>query len=273
LRRPLSPLAFPRYFERSEVLSLRSQHSLALVDGDARVSLEDVVQRKHSTRMLLADRVKADLLAVVRPRVTGQGDDALRRGLELLERWDHTASADSRGAVLFAEWWRTYIEAIGPEAEPFAQPWTVDAPVATPHGLARPDVAADTFAGAVRWMVERFGAIDVAWGDVHRIRRGAVDEPASGCPGQLGCFRVLNFTDDPDGRRSAVGGDGWVLAVELTNPPRAYSVLAYGQSAKSDSRHHADQAAMFARGEMKPVAYLREDVERQAVRRYRPGLE
>ena len=30
---------------------------------------------------------------------------------------------------------------------------------------------------------------------------------------------------------------------------------------------------MFARGEMKAVAFAREDVERAAVRRYRPGLD
>ena len=113
----------------------------------------------------------------------------------------------------------------------------------------------------------------MAWGEVRRVRRGSVDEPVGGCAASLGCFRVLNFRDEDDGRRSAAGGDGWVLAVEFTDPPRAFSILAYGQSAKESSPHHADQAALFARGEMKPVAYTREDVERLAVRRYRPGLE
>jgi acyl-homoserine-lactone acylase len=94
-----------------------------------------------------------------------------------------------------------------------------------------------------------------------------------GCSGALGCFRVLNFDDDSDGRQRVVGGDGWVLAVEFTDPPRAYSVLGYGQSAKEESIHYADQAAMFARGEMKPVAYTDEDVDRSAIRRYRPGVE
>jgi len=28
---------------------------------------------------------------------------------------------------------------------------------------------------------------------------------------------------------------------------------------------------MFARGELKPVAFSRADIERQAIRRYRPG--
>jgi acyl-homoserine-lactone acylase len=67
------------------------------------------------------------------------------------------------------------------------------------------------------------------------------------------------------------GGDGWVLAVEFSRVPRAYSVLAYGQSARLDSPYHADQAAMFARGEMKRVAFTEADIKRNTVRHYRPG--
>ena len=107
------------------------------------------------------------------------------------------------------------------------------------------------FPAAIAETVAHFGAWDVAWGDVHRVRRGEVDVPVGGCAGALGCYRVLNFRTDDDGRRRVVGGDGWVLAVEFTSPPRAYSVLAYGQSSREASPYHADQAAMFARGEMK----------------------
>jgi acyl-homoserine-lactone acylase len=69
----------------------------------------------------------------------------------------------------------------------------------------------------------------------------------------------------------ASGGDGWVLAVEFGDVPRAYSVLAYGQSARPESPWHADQAAMFARGELKRVAFTESDVMKGAVTRYRPG--
>jgi acyl-homoserine-lactone acylase len=48
-------------------------------------------------------------------------------------------------------------------------------------------------------------------------------------------------------------------------------VLAYGQSPREDSPWFADQAEMFARGEMKKVLFLPRDVEAGAVRRYRPG--
>jgi acyl-homoserine-lactone acylase len=102
---------------------------------------------------------------------------------------------------------------------------------------------------------------------------GNVDVPVGGCSGALGCFRVLNFANTPDGKRQAVGGDGWILAIEFGNIPRAYSVLAYGESSKEDSPYHSDQAAMFAKGEMKRVAFTPADIEAATVKRYNPGLQ
>jgi acyl-homoserine-lactone acylase len=100
-----------------------------------------------------------------------------------------------------------------------------------------------------------------------------VDVPVSGCPGWAGCFRTLGFAPAEDGRRVVSGGDGWVLAVEFGDVPRAYSVLAYGQSDRPDSPHYDDQAAMFAAGRLKPVAFTSEQIERSAIRKYRPGRE
>ena len=288
LRAPLNPDDYPEYFEGHE-FRLRSQHAEQLVGADERLSLEDVMRRKHSYRMLLADRVKDDLVAATRGAIEaatldiGRVDPAsVTSALALLDRWDNTTAPDSRGGVLFQEWWTRYTEALKVVADParedgaveyFAIPWSSAAPMETPRGLADPGLAVRVFPEAVAETAERFGAWDVAWGDVHRVRRGDVDEPVGGCAGRLGCFRVINFREDEDGRRRAVGGDGWVLGVEFTSPPRAVSVLAYGQSSREESPNHADQAAMFARGGMKEVAFTREAVERAAERRYRPGLD
>ena len=248
-------------------LRLRSQLSLALIDNNQKLALEDVVSLKNSYRMLLADRVKPDLLSAVR----AIGPDAtVAKAAELLAAWDNTASHNARGAVLFDTWWRRYTDGVVADSM-FAEPWTAAAPVTTPRGLKDPARAADAFVWAVAETARRHGSPDVAWGDVHRVRHGNVDVPVGGCAGAFGCFRVLNFRTDPDGRRAVNGGDGWVLAVEFTDVPRAYSVLAYGQSPRKDSPFHSDQAAMFAAGEMKRVAYTARDVDAQAIRRYRPG--
>ena len=110
LRQPLVPADFPVYFEPDGPLSLRSQHSALLIDSDTRFSLEDVVRLKHSDRMLLADRVKDDLVAAVRAALrngTFEDDDrvTIANAVAVIESWNNTAAAGSRGAVLFAEWW------------------------------------------------------------------------------------------------------------------------------------------------------------------------
>jgi acyl-homoserine-lactone acylase len=103
------------------------------------------------------------------------------------------------------------------------------------------------------------------------VRRGSVDVPVGGCSGGMGCFRVLTFARAEDGKLIANSGDGWVLAVEFGTTPRAFSVLGYGQSPDPASPWHADQAEMFARGEMKRVAFTTQAVNAAEVRRYRPG--
>ena len=62
-----------------------------------------------------------------------------------------------------------------------------------------------------------------------------------------------------------------MLAVEFGAIPRAYSVLAYGQSPDPASPWHADQAEMFARGENEARGVYDAGGDAAAVRRYRPG--
>ena len=226
--------------------------------------------------MLLAERVKDDLVAAVRAtNPQGEAADAIA----LIERWDGTVAPDSRGGTLFEAWFRRYIarDSANPGssderwARAFSHPWTPTDPVATPRGLANSARAVAAFAAAIEETRRAFGRWDVAWGEVHRVRIGDVDVPVGGCSGDIGCFRVLSYVRSPDGRLAAARGDAWVLAVEfLADGPRAYSVLAYGESDDDASGHHTDQAAMFARGELKRVAFSEREIASQLVRRYRP---
>ena len=264
--------AFPN-FEGPE-LSLRSQLALQLIDTNDKLGLEDVLRLKHSYQMLLADRVKTDLLTAVKSS-NPTGDVA--SAVSLLERWDNTAAPDSRGSALFEIWW-TYYSGIRPpernilpDEKRYAKVWTPDDPFNTPRGLADANRAVESFIWAVDEAKRRYGSFDIAWGDLHRVRRGNVDVPVGGCGNDLGCFRILGFAREADGKLAANSGDGWILAVEFTDTPRAFSVLAYGESRLPDSPYFADQAAMFARGETKQVAFTAADIDKHAIKRFRPG--
>jgi acyl-homoserine-lactone acylase len=278
----LDPADYPPEFPEPR-LRLRSQLSVELLDTRRQFSLDDVWEAKNSERMLLADRVKDDLLAAVADtRPTGEVAEAAR----LLAAWGNTAAAHARGAVLFVEWWDRYVDGGDPApgtpasagfratAESlFRAPWDPDRPATTPYGLADPTRAAAAFARAVPATRERWGSWDVAWGDVHRARLGPMDVPVGGCDGLLGCFRVIWFSDDEDGKRRVRGGDGWVSAVEFGDPPRAYSVLAYGQSGRDGDPHALDQLRMFVEHGKKTVAFTEHDIQANLIRSYRPGLE
>ncbi len=264
----LDPAKYPDNIERGE-LRLRSQHALQLIANERRLSLEHVIRLKHSMRMLLADRVKPDLLRALRR--TSQNAE-IARATAVLDRWDNTVAPASRGGLLFETWWRRYQSQARDSA--YAERWTLKRLTETPRGLGKPDLAVESFKWAVSEMQHLYGSVDVAWGDVHRVRRGTVDIPVGGCSGALGCFRVLSYEQLPDGKRVANSGDGWVLAVEFGKTrPRAFSVLAYGQNSDSTSpNNHSDQAAMFARGEMKQVRWSEAEIKAHTVREYRPGV-
>lgn len=262
-------------------LRLRSQHSLMLVHADpgdsTRWSLEEVVERKHSMRVLLAGRVKGQLVRIARQKDL-DGEAAV------LEAWDDRVDAGSRGAVLFERWWDHYTDRVRAlrrslpsktsetlDPDGFALPWDPEEPLHTPRGIAHDELAAEALREASDEVIRRWGTLDVAWGEVHRVRHGKVDLPVGGGSGEMGCFRVLSYRTEPDGLRAADRGDGWVLAVEFTDPPRARSILAYGQSRRPDSPHLDDQAALFARGRMKPVLFEEHAVREGTRRRYHPG--
>ena len=199
-------------------------------------------------------------------------DRDVREAAEVLSAWDLTAAADSRGGVLFERWADQYFDGTADSLR-WRQPWDPTRAYTTPYGVSDPDAAVKALRDAILSLRSDDIAPDVPWGEVHRVIRGNVDEPMSGCPPTLGCFRALSFEPTNDGRLAANRGDSWIFVVEFGDVPKARTVLAYGQTARSGASHYADQAAMFARGEMKEVAWTDEDIRRKTIRVYRPGEE
>ena len=109
---------YPSYFERGP-LALRPQLALDMLESKQTFTVDDVIALKHTTRMLLAERVKPDLIEAVRTANAGGDGSAdvrsqLTDGLAALEAWDNTVSAESRGAVLFQRFWDLYSRAVRP---------------------------------------------------------------------------------------------------------------------------------------------------------------
>lgn len=285
LRDPIDMARYPPYFERG-ALALRPQLALDLVEQKERFSVQDVIDVKYSTRMLLAERVKREVVEAVRGTVEAPAEAVA--GADVLDAWNDRAGADSRGAVLFQRFWEKYSAAV---PSPFARPWDPAEPVTTPDGLADAAAAVAHLAAAVREVREQYGSERVAWGDVNRFRAGSLDLPGTGASGTYGTFRVMSFVDpaavrgqEPPavpsavrvaghlpGRTAPVGsGDGWILLVDFSKPGSAWSVLAYGQTTNQASPHSSDQLHIFAEHRLRPAWYSEVDIKANLTREYRP---
>ncbi len=280
LRDPIDPSKYPSYFERGE-LALRPQLALDMLESRPKFTLDDVKEMKFNTRMLLADRLKPDLVAAIHKAVESShasaASDDLKKGLTVIDAWSNNASKEAQGAVLFQRFVDTYLDAV---RQPYRVAWDEKNPAATPLGIGDPDAALKHFEDAVRWTRQKYGREDIEWGAVHRFRFKDVDLPADGADGKYGAFRVVRFSERPDGKRVAGwisdndplagGGDGWVLAVEFSKPLKAFSVLAYGETTNSSSKHSRDQIELFATHRYKPVWFTEAQIHDNLEREYRP---
>jgi acyl-homoserine-lactone acylase len=230
---------------------------------------------KFNTQLLVADRLKPDLIKAI--KATPNASDDLIKGLAVIEAWDNTASADAKGAVLFQRFVDTYLRST---KKPYAVEWTNQNPARTPSGISDLALALKHFEEAVKWTRETFGSEGIAWGEVHRYKFKDVDLPADGITGVYGAFRVVGFRQMPDGKRVAGWtsanealqgfGDAWVLLVEFSKPVKAYSVLAYGQTTNPASKHSRDQIRLFANHELKRVWFSEAEIKANLESEYRP---
>jgi len=218
------------------------------------------VELKHSTRMKLADRILDDLLAAI----DIYGGETGKRAAAVLSEWDRKSDADSRGAVLFAQWAQNYNIWLK-----FETPLSLERPFETPAGLADPQGAVHTLESIAKAIESTYDSVDVSWGEVYRLNIDDYDFPANGGPGNLGIFRFLGFQPASAGenRYAANFGDSFVAAVEFSSPLRAQVLTSYGNATQHHLPHRGDQLELLANKQMRDALLTREEIEANSVSR------
>ena len=259
--RVLDPAEFPAYMA-PRAMSFRAQRSARMLAEDDQIGFEELVQYKHSTRMELADRILDELV----PAAKRYGSANARRAAGVFEAWDRRADAASRGAVLF-QTFAGKADDMFPDSALFAAPWSEASPRTTPDGLSDPAAAVAALEAAAKEIESNYGSLDVAWGEVHRLRIDDVDLPANGGPGELGIFRATNFRPDGESRFRAEGGDSFVALVEFSPLVRAMVLLSYGNSSQPGSPHRTDQLQHYSQKRLRPAWLSRDKIEENLSRR------
>jgi len=249
------PYMSPRF------MHFRAQRSAEMIADDDSMTFEEAVAYKLSSRMALADRLIDDLGAAV----AAHGDETARQAMVVLSTWDRTADAESRGGVLFQAFCEEMesrgMGFMGLTTPGFATQWDEDAPRSTPRGLADEAATAEALSAAAASVAEAHGHLDIAWGEVNRLRRSNHDYPGNGGSGDLGIFSVVDYQPTGDGMNTAVAGDSYIAIVEFSDPVRAAVLLSYGNASQPGSPHRGDQLELFSRKQLRPAWRDRAEIE------------
>lgn len=223
------PARFPPALGVETRMTNRALRLLELLGQDESITADELLAYKYDTtyssrsalagslRQLLAGPVPADPLAA--------------QALALLRGWRLGASGDDRAAAL---------------ALALLEPEHDDRALGAEAARARlSDVAARLQAD--------FGRLDPRLDEVQRLRHDSVDLGVAGAPDLL----QATYTRPAEkGRRLAHTGDSLLIVVDWDERGRvsARAVQPYGAAPnRPGSPHRSDQAALFARRELRPV--------------------
>jgi acyl-homoserine-lactone acylase len=238
----IDPDDYPAYIA-PRYMDFRPQRSARMLAEDSKISFQEMIADKHSTRMEMADRLLDDLI----PALRQEGSQLALEVADVLTKWDRQANANSRGAVLFVAW----VEQANFDTL-FRQPWQENSPRNTPDGLANPQKAIGTLLKVANKVKTDYGSLDVPWGEVFRLQNGNINLPANGGSGGLGIFRVVDFEPIDRKRFQGVQGDSFVAAIEFSQPVKAMALTTYGNSTQSNSSSSA-QLKLFAQKKLRPI--------------------
>lgn len=231
---------YPAYASGREY-SMRSRSSMEMLAREEKLSFEKMVEYKHSTRLVMADRMLDDLLAAA-------PESAAKK---VLAGWDRKADNGSVGAVLFEE----LMKGFRPEWKVATDP---KRPLETPMGLKNAAAGVAALEKAAGEVMKRHGRLDVPYGEVNRFRYRAANLTGNGADGALGAFRVIRF-----GPQGPVHGDTFVALVEWQKTgPRAKVLVSYGSSSQPGTKHDVDQMPLLSEKKLRDAWRTRKEVER-----------
>ncbi len=264
----LNPDSFPPYMAPLVPLRFRPQRSINLVKDDASISFEELISDKLNTGLETADRFLDDLLAAV----AQHPDSVTRQAASVLKAWDKTTNRDSKGAVLFTAWFDQF------NPRMVATRWDPQHPVSTPDGLNDPQQAVALLGNAARQVQQKYGRLDIAWGEVNRFGPAGRDFPANGGSEQYGIYRTIYFVADPKQPQlnRAVAGDTYVAVTEFGEQPRALVSLSYGNASQPGHPHNGDNWQRMSEKKLREALLekpaIQKQLEKQEMLRFGPTL-
>jgi acyl-homoserine-lactone acylase len=253
-----SPLYGPTDVEQSLRTRIAFRQLEETITQRGRLSVADLQTLAFANRIHAAELVLPEFL----PACQGSPDQLIRAACNALAGWDRKANLDSRGAVLFREFWNLAADIPGK----WLVPLDVNDPVNTPRALA--PAATPAMLAALKSAAEKLTALNIPFdarlGDYQDDTRNGVRVPVHGGIGDIdGSFNSIHMRTGltASGYHDIVWGTSYVQTVTFDAAgPVAYAMLTYGQSVDPKNAHYGDQLPLYSRKEFPLLPFTPEKI-------------
>ena len=271
---------YPRYMA-PDAENFRGIHAVNVLTGISDLTLDGLIELAYDSYLPGFEKLIPGLIEAYDER--GHASSDLGDAIETLRSWDLRVSTESVAMTLAHYYGVSFLKnaelpddmknASGMEKINYFGTGTT------------PEQRLVIFAGVVTKLQSDFGQWNTPWSEVNRYQRidGAInqtfDDDAPSLPIRMasswwGALAAYGQRGKQTTRRIyGTRGNSFVAVVEFGERVKAKTMLAGGQSGDPDSPHFDDQAQRYADAQFKDVAYYREDVDRRAVRVYKPGSD
>jgi acyl-homoserine lactone acylase PvdQ len=264
------------YYMATEPENFRGIHAIKVLTGRSGYTLDKLIETAYDPYLPAFEKLIPGLIEAFEK--SGGKNATLKPAIDTLRKWNLKVSKESVGMSLAHFYLSLYMQhgKKDPDME------MID--VVEYFGTGSPHTERlEIFSMVIKKLNDDFGTWNTPWGEINRLQRlnGDIKQQfddskpsiavgmASGNWGALASFGARRNT----GTKKIYGsyGNSFVAVVEFGDKVKAKSLLAGGQSGDPSSSHFYDQAQRYADRAFKDVAYYKEDVEKRAERKYKPG--
>ena len=251
----LSPNLFDRNDGYERYHNNRSRRAKDLLDQLDKISYADIKRIKFDRQLpepiLFPYGYTADSLFLVDENKQA----ALAPLIRSFKTWDHTASVDSKGALIFSLVYSLVPEVMG----------------GRPQDTLTIAQAILVYQRIYDYLMKHFNNLDLTLGDVQKLVRSNRSWPQAGVPDVLA---AVGSEPWKNGLRRMNGGDAYIAFVRFPKDgglPLIETVNTFGASSHVNSPHFDDQRAMYQSQQLKKMTLDKAEVMKSAEQMYHPG--
>lgn len=264
--------------------NFRGLNAVRVLDEEKKYNLDKVIKAGYDARLTAFEILIPALIRVYETK-TVPSDTVfpdLKEAIDIFKAWDFRCSENSVATTLAVEWGERLLPAIYRTTSPRGGNNVVGKTMRFAETASMEEIVMPLLT-AIKQLQVRFGTWRIPWGEINRFQRISPDidnkfddsEPSypvgfvSSTWGMLPSYSSKTFPGTQ--KRYGVNGNSFICAVEFGKRIKARSLLAGGESGNERSKHFFDQGLMYSKGQFKDVLFYKEDVLRNAERKYHPG--